>query len=149
MSSAFPFEHFYGETRKTYVSGTRATTKQIFEKILQKRSLAYHSCSSPIYYSEKDTKMERNSIVYTFQNQTYKMYKINEIVGDTLLCNPQGFFQINFPETPEINWSEVGIFKLGGIKDQIIQIKKCFIEGKMIVVSIMLISCPINILREC
>lgn len=149
QSSAFPFEHFYGEMRRTYVSGTQSTTKQIFQNVLLKRSLAFHACSAPIHFSEKDTKLERNSLVYTFDNNRHKMFKINTVLDDVLLCHPQGYFPISFPETPEITWREVGVFKLGGIREEIVPVLKSELNGKMLVISNMLISCPINVLQEC
>ena len=147
-TSAFPFEHFYGEMRKTYVLGTQSITKQIFSKILLKRTLAFHSCLLPIHLSEKDTKMECNSLVYEYQNKQHKMYKIISVNGNVLTCHPQGYFKVSFPETPELNWSEIGVFKLGGISEAIKHVHKCQISGKVIMVSNLLITCPINILRE-
>ena len=76
------------------------------------------------------------------------MYKIQSIAGNMLLCHPQGFFPITFPETPEITWNDVGVFKRGGISETIVTIPKQNVNGKVIIISNLLITCPINILRE-
>ena len=76
------------------------------------------------------------------------MYKIYTVHENLLLCNEQGYFEISYKETPEISWKNIGVFKEGGISDEIVSLNKQEIHGKVIRVCNMLITIPINILRE-
>ena len=76
------------------------------------------------------------------------MYKIQSVIGNVLTCFHQGYFPINFPEAPEINWNKIGVFKVGGISEKQKMLEKCKVHGKVLQVGNMLITCPINILRE-
>ena len=76
------------------------------------------------------------------------MYKIFEINDNVLFCNPQGFYPVSFQETPELAWESVGVFKEGGISDDHVTILKHQVQGKVIRVLNLLITCPINVLRE-
>ena len=100
-TSAFKYENFYAEIRRSFAAGTQSTLKQIFQRTLLKRALSFHSCLVPIFYSIKNTNMESNNIVYIHKNDQYHMYKIHTIHDNTLLCNVQGYFKTSFKETPE------------------------------------------------
>ena len=76
------------------------------------------------------------------------MYKIQTVQDNLLICNEQGYFNTCFKETPELNWKEVGVFKEGGLSDEIISINKLEVNGKVIRICGLLITVPINILRE-
>ena len=147
-TSAFKYENFYSEMRRSFMPGTQSTMTQILQRTLLKRSLAFHSCVLPIYYSRKDTRMESNSLIYTFKNNNYAMYKINTVHDNLILCNKQGYFKKCFKETPELKWSNVGVFIEGGISDEIETVYKHEIHGKVIRLCQLLITVPINILRE-
>ena len=123
-NSAYKYENFYSEIRRSFAAGTQSTLKQIFQRTLLKRSLSFHSCVLPIYYSYKNTRMESNNIVYIYENDSYSMYKIHTVHENTLLCNAQGYFPTNFRETPEINWVSVGVFKEGGTGEDTITLNK-------------------------
>lgn len=92
--------------------------------------------------------MESNSIVYIYQENTYKFYKIYNIHENLLLCNQQGYFVQNYKETPEIHWQNVGVFKEGGMSEETKIIYKSQVHGKVIKICDLLITVPINILRE-
>ena len=73
-TSAFKFESFYGELRNSFQPGTISPLKQMLQAVLLKRTLGYHCCQLSIHYSPKDTALECNSLIYTFENNTYKCF---------------------------------------------------------------------------
>ena len=148
LTSAFGFELFYGEMRHSFVPGTISPLKQILEKILIKRKLAPHCCKPSIYYSPKDTALESNSYVYTFQNLEYNFFKIMSMEDNTLECAKVGKYEVNFPETPTLNWGKIGVFKAGGISDEIVELNKQDLAGKIIKVKDLFLTCPINVMEE-
>lgn len=148
LTSAFKFENFYGEMRHAFTPGTKSPLKQIMQKILLKRALSYHCCENSITLSNHDTERETNSLIYTFINNTYQIYKIAEIMNDSLVCFRQGKYAMNFKETPTLNWQQVGVFKRGPISNdtEIVLVKN--VSGKVLEVDNLLITCPNNVLRE-
>ena len=148
LTSAFGFESFYGEMRNAFTPGTQNTLKQIFQKILLKRALNYHCCENTIYFSEKDTPMECNSLVYTYEHNEHKMYKIFKVEEDHLLCYTQGKYSCNFREVDDVNWSTIGVYRRGGVSSTPKIILKSDVWGKVIKVDDFLITCPNEILRE-
>ena len=91
--------------------------------------------------------MESNSIIYIFADK-YQLYKIHTVHDNLLLCHEQGYFEHAYKETPELNWGHVGVFKEGGISDETKIIYKSQVHGKIIRICNLLITVPINILRE-
>ena len=148
MTSAFGFESFYGEMRNSFTPGTRSPLKQIMQKTLIKRTISSHCCKQPIYFSPKDTAMESNSYIYTYENHNYNIFKIMSIDGDSFHCFKVGKYQATFPETPTLNWSNVGVFKAGGISDVMVDIERKNVSGKVLRVLNHFITCPINVLEE-
>ena len=73
--------------------------------------------------------MECNSMVYTYNNSSYQLYKIYEAHDEILLCYEQGYFITNFKETPEINWKSVGVFKEGALSEETKVLQKNEIHG--------------------
>ena len=147
-TSAFPFESFYGELRNSFVPGTTSTIKQIMGNVLMKRAIAHHSCLKDIFISVHETPLECNNLVYCFKNKTYSMYKIINILEQTLICHKFDTVECTFPETPQLNWGLIGVFKKGRLSGQQEQINKNDVKGKIIVVNDYLITCPLNVLRE-
>lgn len=149
--SAFAFESFYGEMRNSFTPGTVSPLKQILEKVILKRSLSFHCCENSIYYSQKDTALECNSLVYIFQNQTHEIFKIvsvDPVDNDILHCNKYGQIPFVAPEVPNLNWTKVGVYQVGGLSDEIVMISKKKISGKVLQVQSLFITCPKNILNE-
>ena len=147
-TSAFSFESFYGEIRNSFTPGTPSTLKQVFEKIMLKRALGPHSCEKSIQISNYDTALRCDSLVYTYENDTYKMFKVLDIVNEEVICHPQGKFTCKFNSIPELCWSSVGVFKKGPTSKEIVKIRQKSIEGKVLKVGLFLITCPENVLRE-
>ena len=77
--SAYKFESFYGELRNSFQPGTVSVVKQMFQSVLLKRMLSKHVCYESIYYSEKDTALECNNLIYVFESNTHVIYKIKSI----------------------------------------------------------------------
>ena len=152
LTSAFPFESFYGEMRRAFVPGTVSTLKQILSNVLVKRSIVKHSCEQSIYISAKDTAMECNSLIYCFSDLQYRLYRVKSVDGNHLLCKRIPTLPCTFPETPNLNWSSVGVFKKGeevnedDDDDEVIM--RGFVKGKVLAVNDYLITCPNNVLRE-
>lgn len=150
-TSAFAFENFYGEMRRSFIPGTVSTLKQIMQKVYLKRSLSFHKCEKSIYYSERDTSLERNSLIYIFSNNVYEMYQIVRMDRNNtnlLHCIVQGKIEIEFDEVRELNWSKVGVFKEGATGNEEVLIQRKNIHGKVLKVSSLLITCPKNVLSE-
>ena len=148
FTSAFGFESFYGEIRNSFTPGTQSTLKQIFQRILLRRSLSHHCCENTIYFSDHDTCLENNTLIYTFQNSEHKMYKICEVQDDRVICLKQGRYIHTFQETQHLDFSKVGVYRRGPMSSEKCTIQKKDIAGKVLIVENLLITCPNNVLRE-
>ena len=147
FNSAFGFESFYGEVRNSFVPGTCSPLKQILSKVLLKRTIGPHCCQTPIKYSKTNTEMERNNLIYTFGNSKYNIYKIIEKYDNYVQCEEILTTTKTFKEATDLQWSKVGVFNEGNVGD-FKQIQIDNIHGKVIKIDKLLITCPINILRE-
>ena len=150
LTSAFGFEHFYGEMRQSFAPSTISPLKQIMTKVLMKRALGHHSCQSSIKLSNKDTERECNSLIYTYIHKVYKFYQIVDFNEDEKLLNCKEILKSEyfFEETPNLDWAKVGLFQEEELQDQIVKIEKIFVAGKLIRVNNLLITCPNNVLLE-
>ena len=150
LTSAFGFEAFYGEVRNSFTPGTQSCLKQIMQKVLLKRAISYHCCENSIYFSEKDSPQECNSLVYCYENNEYQMFKIIKVQKNSLTCYKQGKFQTNFKETSslKLDWAKVGVFTKGGIMKTVVEVPKQKIAGKVLSVGNYLLTCPKNVLLE-
>ena len=160
--SAFKFESFFSEMKNLYVPGTTSTIKQVIENCFMKRAVEYHVCEKTIFYScEKkplpgkpfNPGMENNSLIYTSNdNNHHNFYKIVEMDDndkDKFVCVKQGKFKFSNPLTPNLNWSDVGVYKLGPtLNEEQIIIHRNDICGKILKVDNLLITCPNNVLQE-
>ena len=149
-TSAFAFESFYGEMRNSFTPGTRSPLKQILENVLMKRVISPHCCKPSIYYSPKETPLESNSLIYTFVDEEYHLFKIISMDKDsnTMECLKVGKYEATFEETPTLNWGKIGVFKCGGISDEIVSLHVNTIAGKVLRVDNLFLTCPINVLEE-
>ena len=148
LTSAFGFENFYGELRNSFCPGTRSPLKQILEKVLLKRAISSHCCQETIYYSPNDTCLECNSLVYQYAEGDYNFFKVIHVDTDTISCVKIGKYVANYPETPNLPWNRVGVFRAGGETDENVVLSKNEISGKLFRVQNFLITCPNNVLRE-
>ena len=147
-TSAFKFESFYGEIRRSFVPGTPSPMKQILSKILMKRTLQKHVCKNSMFLSNYETPLECNNLIYLYVQKQYLVYEISEIENNVLSCYQVGQYPVTFEETPEINWSTIGVFKKGPKSDEITKINVKQVCGKVINVNGFLITCPENVLNE-
>ena len=147
-TSAFPFESFYSELRNSFVPGTPSTLKQILENVLIKRVITHHQCANDIYISEKETAMEANNLIYCYRHMEYTVYKVMSVDSDMLSCYLYETLPCSFIETPELPWNMIGVFKKGMIVEENVIIMKKDVKGKVIAVEDLLITCPLNVLRE-
>ena len=149
FKSAFSFESFYGEMRHCFTPGTTSPLKQILQKVLLKRAIGPHCCETSIFLCPKDTPLECNSQIYTFIDNQYKFYQIVSInENDSLECCEIGKYSVRFPETPTLNWDKIGVFSAGGVSDELETIELNDVDGKIIRVQDLFITCPTNILQE-
>lgn len=148
LTSAFGFESFYGELRNSFTPGTVSGLKQILEKVMLKRSISHHCCEARIFYSPKDTAMESNSLIYTFLDSNYEIYKIKSIENDVFECQKVGKYPITFPETPTLLWEKIGVFEAGGISEEVVYIRRNTVAGKVLKVQNLYVTCPKNVLLE-
>ena len=148
-TSAFRFESFYGELRKSFQPGTVSVLKQMFQSVLLKRILSKHVCNETIYLSVKDTALECNSLIYTYESNAHVVYKIKDIEENgQLICNQLGNFEVDFPSTSMLDWSTVGVYRRGGLSSINVIVPKYKVAGKVLKVGKNLVTCPNNILRE-
>ena len=147
-TSAFKFESFYGEMRRSFVPGTVSPLKQIMKKIFLRRSLSKHYCYKNIFISNYDTPLESNKLIYCFKNYKYFIYEISEIEENVVICHKIGQYPVAFPQTPNIPWSTVGVFKRGGKCSEQTILNKSEICGKVLHVDDYLVTCPTNVLNE-
>ena len=147
-TSAFKFESFYGEIRNSFTPGSPSTLKQIFETTILKRVLCPHSCEKSTQISNYDTSLQCNSLVYTYTNDNVNIYKVLDMIDDDVICHPQGKFNCNFIETPELDWNSVGVFLKGASSKEIMKVPQKSIAGKVLKVGEHLITCPDNVLKE-
>ena len=147
-TSAFVFESFYGEIRNSFYPGTPSIIKQILETIMLKRSLSGHVCEKSVYLSNYETARQNNSLVYTYVDGKYNIYKIIDEEEEEVICNPLGTFVCEFSETPELCWSSIGVFKKGAASNEIVRVPHKSIAGKVLKVGLYLITCPENVLKE-
>ena len=147
-TSAFKFETFYGEVRRSFVTGTPSTLKQILKNIFLKRAISNHVCDNSIYISNYDTSMESNKLIYCYKNKEYLIYEISDINGHEITCRKVGKYPVFFDETPNITWSSVGVFRKGGVCSDTTVVLTKDICGKVLHVGKYIITCPINVLKE-
>ena len=148
-TSAFKFEAFYAELRQAFQAGTVSVLKQMFQNVILKRMLSTpHVCQEKIYYKEKDTALECNSLVYVYKEKRHVIYKINSIDKDRFSCNQMGNHDVSLPNTGMLNWSTVGVYRKGPLSHEEVIIDRKEIAGKVIRVKQYLITCPVEVLRE-
>lgn len=148
--SAFKFESFYSEMKNMYQAGTKSTLKQILRNTMMKRQLEHHTCQKSIFFQEqrKTKGMEDNSLVYTYTDNKHEIYVITDINENVFTCKRQGRFEYKTPLLPNHDWKTVGVYKKGPIGNDSYHINKEDIQGKVINVLNMLITCPNNVLTE-
>ena len=148
-TSAFPFESFYGEMRHCFVPGTVSPLKQIFQKILIKRKLSSHCCEIPIHFSDHETSLENDTLIYVWQYNLHNIFKVVNILenGD-LSCHKIVKAEFEFDDVA-LPWKTVGLYELTEIDEtNIVTIERKNVSGKVLLVNNLLITCPNNILRE-
>ena len=145
-TSAYRFESFYAELRNAFQPVS--VVKQMMENVYLKRILSHHVCLETIYFNEKDTALECNSLIYVYENCSHVMYKIKSIENETMTCNQIGNHEVELQNTRMLNWSSVGVYRKGGLSSIDVFINKRDVAGKVISVEKLLITCPNNILRE-
>ena len=155
FKSAFKFETFYGEMKNCFQPGTSSTLKQLFKNVIMKRCIEYHVCETSIFYKPDKKKKpnsnqpkECNSIIYTYENAEYNFYKILSIDNELFTCVRFGRYPVQFHQVPELNWSKVGVFRIGPTASTSCTIRHNQICGKALIVDKYVISCPNNVLRE-
>ena len=149
LTLAFQFENFYGEMRNAFVPGTQSTLKQIFEKILLKRSLAHHTCLKNLIFCDHDTSLECNTLIYIYKHSTYHIYTIVHIIDEELVCNKIETKKCEFPEVSKrLKWEKVGVFYEGEVQTEFVVILPKNVHGKVLRVGEYLITCPNEVLNE-
>lgn len=101
-----------------------------------------------MHVTNYDTALSCNRLVYCYKRNEYFIYQINEINGQNLICNKIGQYPVQFPETPNIPWSKVGVFRKGGISSNNVTVPMSDIKGKVVSVDKYLITAPKNVLDK-
>ena len=120
----------------------------MLQKTILRRAISFHCCKTSIFYSEKDTSLECNSLIYCYDGSIHKMYKIDSINGNYLYCFEQGRYPVKFSELPTLCWNAVGVYRFGPTGTDLISIAKSNVTGKVLKICDLLITCPNIILRE-
>ena len=147
-TSAFRFESFYAELRKSFQPGTTSVVKQMFQSVILKRLLSKHVCSESIHFRVKDTPLECNSLLYVYESNVHVLYKLKKIEGENFICNQLGNQKVDFKNTSMLNWSSVGVYRKGGLCSIDVIVSKDKIAGKVVKVGKYLVTWPSNVLRE-
>lgn len=148
LTSAFGFEHFYGEIRHCFVPGTISPLKQIMQKVFLKRALSTHECTPTTHITNHNTELECNDLIYTFVHRTYHCYKVVDINNDVFDCLEINTTEVFYEEVPNLNWDTVGVFKEESMGTEKIRINQRFVAGKLVKIKDILLTCPMNILNE-
>ena len=160
--SAFKFESFFSEMKNLYVPGTMSTTKQVLKNCFMKRAVEHHACEKTIFYDVEKTPthgkpftpgLENNSLIYITNEENhhdlFKIIHVNKENPEVFTCVKQGKFQFKTPLTPNLNWSQVGVYKLGPTyTEEHHQIAREDICGKVLKIDNYLMTCPLNVLHE-
>ena len=157
--SAFKFESFFSEMRNLFQPGTVSPLKQILQNCYVKRLLEAHHCEKttffkpekiPVQNKKFNPPKENNHLIYTI-SEDYKidMYEIIELIDENnFRCKIQGKFNWKTPLTPQYNWADVGVYRIGPISEEIRIIQRTNVKGKVLKVNGYLITCPNNVLHE-
>ena len=149
-TSAFKYENFYSELRNLFQAGTISPTKQILRNCYMKRQLEKHACERKIFYDIEKKGKENNSLVYYVDDENeHKIFQIiKKIDENNFICNPQGRYNYKCDLLSHLDWGKVGVFKAGPFSHEEIKLERRQIEGKVIRVDNLFITCSNNILRE-
>ena len=147
-TSTFKQESYYGEMRRSYVTGTASTGKQILKNAYLRRSIPHRHCRKPLKFSPKETSRSCDKYIYTYENNTFNFFVIKSSLPDgRFICVKHGRRNYSTSEI-NLNWSSVGVFVKSGESD----IERIFwpheITGKAMVVNNLIITCPTNVLQE-
>lgn len=152
--SAFKYENFYSEMKQLFQPGTSSPLKQILGNTLIKRSLEKHYCQKEIKYDVKkipNKGLENNSLIYVYNNEKKQHFFYNIIEKNedkSFQCYEQGKFPFTSDLTPELNWANVGVYRVGPSNSNYTKIYENEIDGKVLKVGKHFITCPLNVLRE-
>ena len=91
--------------------------------------------------------MECNSLVYRFCNGTHEIFKIQSVQKTYCICFKQGKFPLSYSET-NLQWNKVGAYRLGSLSNVPLKLKYSEIQGKVLNVDNILLTCPNNVLIE-
>ena len=100
------------------------------------------------FFSANETPAESNTLIYTYVKNTYEFYKIIGTYQHHVTCYKQGRFPVSFNETPKLQWDKVGVFKLGSLSKEKVDLKYSEISGKVLLVNGIFLTCPKNVLQE-
>lgn len=148
--SAFKYENFYSELRNLFQPGTISPSKQILQNCYLKRQLENHNCEKSIFYDVQKNGREDNSLVYYIDEQNeYRFFKIIKVnTNGTVTCYPQGRHIFKCDIVKDLKWEQVGVFEVGPYLEEEIILPTSKLEGKIIKVNNLFITCPNNVLRE-
>ena len=148
-TSTFPTESYYSEMRRSYVTGTAATGKQILQNAYIKRQLPHVHCRKSITYRPDDTSRSCNKYMYIYRNNNYEFYLFKSINDNgSFNCVRQGKRSFNPLTCNNVNWSTVGVFTSSALDTRELEIHPREITGKAMMVLNLIMSCPTNILQE-
>ena len=145
--STFPFEDHYSSYKKWYADGTFNQPKQIMYNIYTALLSKKCDCKRYIKYSGSEREATDDTRIYLFSEGIYHLFKLVEVGENTV-----SGVQINtLPWEPLLrvpDFRAVGVFETDGLKDEVKQIEKSQIAGKVMMVGTIAVTIPLIVLEE-
>lgn len=102
-----------------------------------------------MYFSDHDTALECNTLIYTFVDLQHIMYKVIEHDKTSLKCHRIKVTRATFNEiNRNFDWSQIGVYKESSMEQSVVNVQKSHVKGKVIRVGEHLFTCPKSILDE-
>ena len=147
-TSTFKQESYYGEMRRSYVTGTSSTGKQILQNAYIRRTIPHTNCRKPLKFSPKETSRSCDKFIYIYKDNTHTFYVIKSMLQDgRMLCAKHGR-RIYKPTELSLDWSSVGVYLKSGESDCNEIFWPHEVSGKAMVVNNLIMTCPTNVLQE-
>ena len=133
------------------ISISANVAKQMMEKMLLRKFRPNHDCvirMKPI--SVSSTPRSRDDLVYTFEEQEHRMFKVIEIEGggSRLICREYIISGKIFRRHPTLEFDKVGVYNNHGFKTVRTELQLAEIKGKVFSFGSLLMTIPMNVLTE-
>ena len=151
-TSAFPFEDMFSFIRNGFFPGSPNPVLQIFQHIFHRRRVG-HTCRRKIAISARGTRRVDDSLFYTFKENEYAFYQLQDDEEDIDFFVGGGNVKARQilayeEEDPLVPLNSVGVFISDAIDQDTTDVPVSDIAGKAILVGNYIMSVPNGTLRE-